>query len=197
VPPPRRWNGGPPHFTESPKAMNSEEIYNVLLAEPRNIEGRTWHGFSYQMQRDSETGEVEVVEVGWPTRLTLWTTDGPVLEDLDEATVKAAIEAALPVDTSYVIPPPPVPFVETFTAEQAVAKYFSAYQIAALQELRMALAQAGKPLGPKMTAAKQWLEGVMLAWAASPTPAPAESFGQPQASFAEASAEAVADLSSQ
>jgi hypothetical protein len=31
---------------------------------------------------------------------------------------------------------------------------------------------------------------------ASPTPAPAESFGQPQASFAEASGEAVAGLQS-
>jgi hypothetical protein len=84
--------------------------------------------------------------------------------------------------------------VATYTAEQVVAKYFSAYQIAALQRLEMALLQAGKPLGVKMTAAKQWLEGVMLSWAASPTPAPAESFGVPQASFAEASAEAVADL---
>jgi hypothetical protein len=84
--------------------------------------------------------------------------------------------------------------VATYTAEQVVSQYFSAYQIAALQELRMALAQAGKPLGPKMTACKQWLETVMLSWAASPTPAPAESFGQPQASFAEASAEAVGGL---
>jgi hypothetical protein len=89
-----------------------------------------------------------------------------------------------------------VPPVATMTAEEAVSQYFSAYQIAALQELRMALAQAGKPLGPKMTAAKQWLEGVMLSWAASPTPAPAESFGQPQATFAEASSEAVVDLQS-
>jgi len=86
--------------------------------------------------------------------------------------------------------------VATYTAEQIVSQYFSAYQIAALQELRMALLQAGKPLGPKMTAAKTWLEGVMLSWAASPTPAPAESFGVPQASFAEASGEAVADLQS-
>jgi hypothetical protein len=45
-----------------------------------------------------------------------------------------------------------------------------------------------------MTACKTWLEGVMLSWAASPTPAPAEAFGQPQATFAEASAEAVAGL---
>jgi hypothetical protein len=90
--------------------------------------------------------------------------------------------------------PAPLP---TFTAEQIVSQYFSAYQIAALQRLEMALMQAGKPLGPKMTAAKQWLEGVMLSWAASPTPAPAEAFGQPQASFAEASGEAVADLNTQ
>jgi hypothetical protein len=87
--------------------------------------------------------------------------------------------------------PAPLP---TMTAEEAVSQYFSPYQIAALQRLEMALLQAGKPLGAKMTAAKQWLEGVMISWAASPTPAPAESFGQPQASFAEASGEAVVDL---
>jgi hypothetical protein len=87
--------------------------------------------------------------------------------------------------------------VATYTAEQIVSQYFSAYQIAALQRLEMALLQAGKTLGPKMTAAKQWLEGVMLSWAASPTHAPQEAFGQPQASFAEASGEAVADLNTQ
>jgi hypothetical protein len=87
--------------------------------------------------------------------------------------------------------------VATFTAEQAVSQYFSPYQTLALQRFEMALLQADKPLGVKMTAAKQWLEGVMLSWAASPTPAPAESFGQPQASFAEASAEAVTDLGAQ
>jgi hypothetical protein len=89
-----------------------------------------------------------------------------------------------------------VPPVATVTAEQIVSQYFSAYQIAALQELRMALMAAGKPLGPKMTAAKNWLETVLLSWAASPTPAPAESFGQPQATFEEASGEAVQDLAS-
>jgi hypothetical protein len=93
----------------------------------------------------------------------------------------------------------PEPVVEVpplLTAEQAVAQYFSPYQTLALQRLEMALMQAGKPLGPKMTACKQWLETVMLSWAASPTPAPAESFGVPQASFAEASGEAVASLNS-
>jgi hypothetical protein len=173
--------------------MNTETIYNVLLDQPRQIDGKTWHGLSYQLTRE-ESGKIEVREHGWPTKLTIYEADGPELNVLDETTVKAAIEAALPVDANYVIPPPPVPFVETFTAEQVVAKYFSAYQIAALQRLEMALLQAGKPLGVKMTAAKQWLEGVMLSWAANPTPAPAESFGVPQASFAEASGEAVADL---
>jgi hypothetical protein len=174
--------------------MNTETIYNVLLSEPRQINGKTWHGLSYQLTRD-EAGKIEVREHGWPTKLTLWETDGPELDTLDEATVKAAIEAALPVDEAYVIPPPPVPFVATFTAEQIVSQYFSAYQIAALSRLEMALLQAGKPLGVKMTAAKQWLEGVMLAWAMDPTPQ--ESFGQPQATFEEASGEAVADLNTQ
>jgi hypothetical protein len=97
----------------------------------------------------------------------------------------------------------PEPVVEVpalVTAEEAVSAYFSAYQIAALQRLEMALLQAGKPLGPKMTAAKTWLETVLLSWAANPTPAPQESFGQPQgglASFEEASAEAVGDLQEQ
>jgi hypothetical protein len=95
-------------------------------------------------------------------------------------------------DGAWSVPPAP-----TMTAEEAVSQYFSAYQIAALQRLEMALLQAGKPLGPKMTACKQWLETVMLSWAANPTPAPAEAFGVPQGgleSFAEASGEAVAAL---
>ena len=176
-------------------SMNTDTIYTTLLSQPRSIDGKTWHGLSYRISRD-ESGKVEVTEHGARTSLSLWEADGPELENLDEATVKAAIEAALPVDESYVIPPPVVPYVETFTAEQVVAKYFSAYQIAALQRLEMALLQAGKPLGVKMTACKQWLEGVMLAWAMNPTPAPAASYGSPAATFEEASAEAVQDLNS-
>jgi hypothetical protein len=85
-----------------------------------------------------------------------------------------------------------VPPVATITAEEAVSAYFSAYQIAALQRLEMALLQAGLPLGPAMTAAKNWLESVMLGWAMNPTPQ--ESFGSPAATFEQASAEAVAAL---
>jgi hypothetical protein len=61
----------------------------------------------------------------------------------------------------------------------------------------MALLQAGKPLGPQMTAAKQWLETVMLGWAANPVAAPAAAFGVPSVTFEEASAEAVSSLNSQ
>jgi hypothetical protein len=85
-----------------------------------------------------------------------------------------------------------VPPVALVTAETAVSAYFSAYQIAALQRLEMALLQAGKPLGPKMTAAKTWLETIMLSWAMDPTPK--SDWSAPQATFAGASAEAVGDL---
>jgi len=171
--------------------MNSETIYTTLLSQPRSIDGKTWHGLSYQLSRD-ESGKIEVREHGWPTKLTLWESDGPELDALNEATVKGMIEAALPVDADYVIPPPPVPFVETFTAEQVVAKFFSAYQIAALQRLEMALLQAGKPLGPNMTALKGWLETMM---AESVNPAP-RTFAAPPCDYMAASAEAVVGLQS-
>ena len=84
----------------------------------------------------------------------------------------------------------------TVTAEEAVSKYFSAYQIAALQRLEMALLQAGKPLGPAMSAAKTWLESVMLGWAVDPTSKPMSAYGEPSVTFEQASAEAVAGLQS-
>ncbi len=116
--------------------------------------------------------------------------DNQTRTETDETVIATLVRKGWEVFT----PEPVVEVPALVTAEQAVSTYFSAYQIAALQRLEMALLQANKPLGVKMTAAKQWLEGVMLSWAASPTPAPAEAFGQPQASFAEASSEAVGDL---
>jgi hypothetical protein len=92
--------------------------------------------------------------------------------------------------TLIATPPPAV------TAEEAVAAYFSPYQIAALSRLEMALLAANKPLGPAMTAAKTWLENVLLGWAVDPTAKPAGAFGVPSVSFEEASAEAVAGLQS-
>ena len=84
----------------------------------------------------------------------------------------------------------------TFTAEEIVSQYFSAYQIAALQRLEMSLLQAGKPLGPMMTAAKTWLENVLLGWAINPVAAPAAAFGEPSVTFEQASSEAVANINS-
>jgi hypothetical protein len=129
---------------------------------------------------------------GWLVNTVLW--DGDTAKWQPPAGTTAVRLADIDLAT---LPPAPAPEAELVTAEEAVSVYFSPYQIAALSRLEMALLQAGRPLGPKMTAAKQWLETVMLSWAASPTPAPAESFGQPQASFAEASGEAVADLNTQ
>jgi hypothetical protein len=94
-------------------------------------------------------------------------------------------------DGVWVVPP-----VATFTAEQIVSQYFSPYQIAALSRLEMALMQANKPLGTAMTAAKTWLEGVMLGWAVDPTAKPAAAYGVPSVTFETASAEAVSDLNS-
>ena len=101
------------------------------------------------------------------------------------------------VRKGWVVSDPPVveEVVARFTAEQIVSQYFSAYQIAALSRLEMALLQAGQPLGPAMTAAKTWLEGVMLGWAMNPVAAPAAAFGVPSVTFEQASAEAVASLS--
>jgi hypothetical protein len=94
-------------------------------------------------------------------------------------------------DGAWIVPP-----VATMTAEEAVSQYFSPYQTLALQRFEMALMTAGKPLGPKMSACKTWLESVMLGWAMNPVAAPAASFGSPAASFEEASSEAVQDLNS-
>jgi hypothetical protein len=116
--------------------------------------------------------------------------DNATRTETDETVIATLVRKGWEVFT----PEPVVEVPPTVTAEQAVSQYFSPYQIAALQRLEMALLQAGKPLGPKMTAAKNWLESVMLGWAMNPTPAPQESFGVPQASFEEASGEAVGDL---
>ena len=124
-------------------------------------------------------------------QMAAWTAAGnPKAGDWQEQPA-APSDNAVWQDGAWVVPPAP-----TFTAEQIVSQYFSPYQIAALSRFEMALLQAGKPLGPLMTAAKQWLEGVMLGWAVNPVAAPAESFSVPSVSFEQASAEAVAGLQS-
>lgn len=171
--------------------MQLEQTYTVTLDAPRKIDGKVWHGLSYHLWRD-ESGKIEVREHGWSTKLTIYEQDGPELDALTEEQVKAAIEAALPVDTSYVIPPPPVPFVETFTPEAWVTKHLTSLQILSLQRLEMSLVAASKPLGSNMARLKGWLEGMMLA-SVDPTP---RTFDLPPCSYEQASAEAVAALQS-
>jgi hypothetical protein len=124
-------------------------------------------------------------------QMAAWVAAGnPKANDWAVQPAAPSADAVWTADATWIVPP-----VATFTAEEIVSQYFSAYQIAALSRLEMALLQAGKPLGPAMTAAKTWLENVMLGWAVSPVAAPAEAFGVPSVTFEEASAEAVASLS--
>jgi hypothetical protein len=120
-------------------------------------------------------------------QMAAWVAAGNPKADAWAAQPEAPSADAVWQDGAWSVPP-----VALVTAEEAVSAHFSPYEVAALQRLEMALLQAGKPLGPKMTAAKNWLESVMLGWALDPTPR--ESFGSPAATFEEASAEAVADL---
>ena len=85
----------------------------------------------------------------------------------------------------------PVP-VATFTPEAWTSMHFSPMQVSALQRFEMALLQAGKPLGPNMTALKAWMEGMLVA-SVDPTP---RTFSAPPCSYEAASAEAVAGLQS-
>ena len=77
--------------------MNSESIYTTLLSKEYAISGRDYplYGFSYQLQRDGETGEVKLIEFGHPTKIILWKQNGPELADLTEEQVKARIEEVL------------------------------------------------------------------------------------------------------
>lgn len=87
-------------------------------------------------------------------------------------------------------PEPVVEVPPTFTPEQWVSQHLSPLQVAALSEFRMAMLQAGKPLGPNMTALKGWLESMMLA-SVNPTP---RTFDAPPCSYETASQEAVFTL---
>jgi hypothetical protein len=172
--------------------MNTETIYNVLLDQPRQINGKTWHGLSYQLTRD-ESGKLEVREHGWPTKLTIYEADGPELDTLDEATVKGMIEAALPVDESYVIPPPPVPYVATYTADEWVdAQGFDGKRPTTLLYLKLKL-DAAQLTSAKLAAVQGWLDGMIVAGVTAPNEKRSDYPAAPF-SFGEASAQALSVL---
>lgn len=95
-------------------------------------------------------------------------------------------ESAQWTDGAWIVPPPP-----TYSPEAWTSMHFSPMQVSALQRFEMALLQAGKPLGPLMTALKAWLEGMLVA---SVDPTPRSDWQQPPCSYEAASAEAVAGL---
>jgi hypothetical protein len=174
--------------------MNTSDIYNVLLDQPRQIDGKTWHGFSYQLTR-SEEGAVTVNEIGWPTKLTIYEADGPELNALDEATVKSAIEAALPVDEGYVIPPPPVPYVPTYTATEWVDQQkFDGNRPTTLLYLKLQL-DAAQLTSAKLSAVQGWLDAMIVAGVTAPDQKRSDYPAAPF-SFEEASGEALQTLNS-
>jgi hypothetical protein len=79
----------------------------------------------------------------------------------------------------------------TYTPEAWTSMHFSPMQVSALARFEMALLQAGRPLGPNMTALKSWMEGMLVA---SVDPTPRSDWQQPPCSYEAASAEAVAGL---
>lgn len=80
----------------------------------------------------------------------------------------------------------------TYSPEAWTSMHFSPMQVSALQRFEFALGQAGKPLGPLMTALKAWMEGMLVA-SVDATP---RTFPAPSCSYEQASAEAVAALQS-
>jgi hypothetical protein len=142
---------------------------------------QNWH-----LYYNSATGKSVSIGTVPPEVVPEGITDFPMTDEQGEGLQNGLLKWD---EQTRTLVPTPAP---TLTAEEAVSKFFTPYQTIALQRFEMVLMAAGKPLGVKMTAAKTWLEGVMLAWAVDPTPQ--ESFGEPQATFEEASAEAVADL---
>ena len=120
-------------------------------------------------------------------QMAAWTAAGnPKASDW---TLQAAApsENAVWQDGAWIVPPAP-----TYTPEEWTSMHFSPMQVSALQRFEFALLQAGKPLGPLMTALKSWMEGMLVA-SVDPT---ARTFPAPPCSYEAASAEAVQSLQS-
>jgi len=121
-------------------------------------------------------------------QMALWVAAGnPKSQDWALQPAAPSADAAW-TDGAWIVPPAP-----TYSPEAWTAIHFSAMQVSALQRFEMALMQAGKPLGPLMTALKAWLEGMLVA---SVDPTPRSDWQQPPCSYEAASAEAVAALQS-
>ena len=118
-------------------------------------------------------------------QMTLWVAAGnPKASDWTLQPASPS-ENAVWTDGAWIVPPAP-----TYSPEAWTSMHFSPMQVSALQRFEFALLQAGKPLGPNMTALKAWMEGMLVA-SVDPTP---RTFPPPPCSYEAASAEAVASL---
>lgn len=86
------------------------------------------------------------------------------------------------------IKPSDIPQI-VYTAEEWVQKYFSSMEVIALTRLEQSILMQGKFLGPKMSAVKQWLEGMMFAQ-------PSNNFAPAPYTYSETSMEAATTLAS-
>jgi hypothetical protein len=86
------------------------------------------------------------------------------------------------------IPTPPA----AVTAAQWVEQHLTSTQLHALSDLRLSLVLAGKPLGPLMQSLRDWTSQLIVASAADPSPR--NDWPPAPCTYADASAEAIADL---
>lgn len=118
-------------------------------------------------------------------QMAAWTAAGnPKASEWSEQPAAPSADAVW-TDGAWIVPPAP-----TYSPEQWTSQHFSPMQVSALQRFEFALGQAGKSLGPQMTALKAWLEGMLVA-SVDPTP---RTFDAPPCSYEAASAEAVSAL---
>jgi hypothetical protein len=117
------------------------------------------------------------------------------LKQLSESAVVEPISALVDPDDFElieVVPPEPVtPDYVKSTAEEWIARYFSAMRVVALQDMEHKLAAAAKS-SPKLAGIRQWIDGIVAAFLADPTPK--VSWAEPPHTFEDAMQEAVAAL---
>jgi len=85
--------------------------------------------------------------------------------------------------------PAPAP---TFTAAEWVEQHLTSTQLHALSDLRLSLVLAGKLLGPLMQSLRDWTSQLIVASAADPSPR--SDWPPAPCTYAQASAEAIADI---
>jgi hypothetical protein len=109
----------------------------------------------------------------------------------DTVTVEPITALVNPDDFTLLVTPEPQPESTVYSAEEWIARSFSAMRVVALQDMEHKLAAAEKS-SPKLAAIRQWIDGIVAAFLADPTPK--VSWAEPPHTFEDAMQEAVAAL---